>query len=189
MSIQTDLTRLQSAKAAIKAAIEGKGVTVPEAILLDGMAALIESIEAGGLQFGKYTTVTYGSFVPTEDIQQYTIDLGYKGAGDVPAVEAFALIRDLNSTYGGTTTSNSMVAGIDIKNVTASTGAGAKSVSTCMYYNSSSTLTRTNSISSYNSQSSDIIERTVTLKTGKINSSLRLTAGATYSWIAMRREK
>ena len=48
MSIQTDLTRIKNAKAAIKAAIEGKGVTVPEATLLDGMAALIESIEAGG---------------------------------------------------------------------------------------------------------------------------------------------
>ena len=48
MSIQTELTRLTNAKAAIKTAIEGKGVTVPEGTLLDGMAALIESIEAGG---------------------------------------------------------------------------------------------------------------------------------------------
>ena len=48
MSIQTELTRLTNAKAAIKTAIEGKGVTVPDTTLLDGMAALIESIEAGG---------------------------------------------------------------------------------------------------------------------------------------------
>ena len=48
MSIQTDLTRIKNAKAAIKAAIEGKGVTVPDGTLLDGMAALIEGIEAGG---------------------------------------------------------------------------------------------------------------------------------------------
>lgn len=48
MSVQSELTRLENAKAAIKAAIEGKGVTVPEATLLDGMAALIESIQAGG---------------------------------------------------------------------------------------------------------------------------------------------
>ena len=34
--------------ASIVAAIEGKGVTVPDGTLLDGMAALIESIEAGG---------------------------------------------------------------------------------------------------------------------------------------------
>lgn len=48
MSIQTQIDRLASAKAAIKTAIEGKGVTVPDATLLDGMAALIESIETGG---------------------------------------------------------------------------------------------------------------------------------------------
>ena len=48
MSIQTELTRIINAKAAIKAAIEGKGVTVPDGTLLDGMAALIESIEASG---------------------------------------------------------------------------------------------------------------------------------------------
>ena len=67
MSIQTELTRITNAKAAIKAAIEGKGVTVPDATLLDGMAALIESIQAGGgndpsgildsdhCEFGTYT--------------------------------------------------------------------------------------------------------------------------------------
>ena len=48
MSIQTELTRITNAKAAIKAAVEGKGVTVPDGTLLDGMAALIEGIEAGG---------------------------------------------------------------------------------------------------------------------------------------------
>lgn len=48
MSIQTELTRITNAKAAIKTAIEGKGVTVPEGTLLNGMASLIESIEAGG---------------------------------------------------------------------------------------------------------------------------------------------
>lgn len=61
MSIQTDLTRIKNAKAAIKAAIEGKGVTVPDATLLDGMAALIESIEAGGggdFNFGGYLDIT-----------------------------------------------------------------------------------------------------------------------------------
>ena len=48
MSIQTELTRIKNAKAAIVAAIEGKGVTVPDGTLLDGMASLIEGIEAGG---------------------------------------------------------------------------------------------------------------------------------------------
>lgn len=60
MSIQTDLTRITNAKAAIKTAIEGKGVTVPDATLLDGMAALIESIEAGGGDFSiQAGTITF----------------------------------------------------------------------------------------------------------------------------------
>lgn len=42
--------------ASIVAAIEGKGVTVPDGTLLDGMAALIESIEAGGGGAGNIAT-------------------------------------------------------------------------------------------------------------------------------------
>ena len=70
MSIQTELTRITNAKSAIKAAIEGKGITVPGGTLLDGMAALIESIEAGGdgTSFATgsftmaFTTNSYGSY-------------------------------------------------------------------------------------------------------------------------------
>ena len=69
MSIQTDLTRITNAKSAIKAAIEGKGVTVPAGTLLDGMAPLIESIEAGG---GDLTIdgrpVAWGIITPVENI-------------------------------------------------------------------------------------------------------------------------
>ena len=48
MSVQSEITRLASAKTAIATAIEGKGVTVPDGTLLDGIAPLIESIETGG---------------------------------------------------------------------------------------------------------------------------------------------
>ena len=48
MGVQTEITRIQNAKASIKAAIEGKGVTVPDATMLDGMAPLIASIQTGG---------------------------------------------------------------------------------------------------------------------------------------------
>ena len=65
MSIQTELARITNAKAAIKTAIEGKGVTVPDGTLLDGMAALIESIEAGGGGSGNFAT---GTFTTTDDI-------------------------------------------------------------------------------------------------------------------------
>ena len=57
MSIQTELTRITNAKSAIKTAIEGKGVTVPAGTLLDGMAALIESIEAGGGSGGDLSAI------------------------------------------------------------------------------------------------------------------------------------
>ena len=63
MSIQTELTRITNAKAAIKAAIEGKGVTVPDGTLLDGMASLIESIEAGGS-----SNFATDNFTPETDI-------------------------------------------------------------------------------------------------------------------------
>lgn len=49
MSVQTEITRIESAKTAIATAIEGKGVTVPEGTKIDGIAPLIESIEAGGV--------------------------------------------------------------------------------------------------------------------------------------------
>ena len=75
MSIPTDLTRITNAKAAIKTAIEGKGVTVPEATLLDGMASLIEAIEAGG---GAFTT---GNFTPSEATFSTIIE---HGLGIVP---------------------------------------------------------------------------------------------------------
>ena len=75
MSVQSEITRIESAKTAIAAAIEGKGVTVPEGMLLDGMAPLIESIEAGG---GNFAT---GTFTTTDDITSNVVinhNLGVK---------------------------------------------------------------------------------------------------------------
>ena len=78
MSIQTELTRITNAKAAIKTAIEGKGVTVPSGTLLDGMASLIESIEAGG---GGSSNLATGTFTTTDDIKSNVVinhNLGVK---------------------------------------------------------------------------------------------------------------
>lgn len=72
MSVQSEITRLQNAKAAIKAAIEGKGITVPESTLLDGMAALIESIEAGGgADISPWADLITFSITPSEDLTGY----------------------------------------------------------------------------------------------------------------------
>ena len=48
MSIASEISRLQTAKAELKTAIEGKGVTVPSSTKLDGYADLVESIQQGG---------------------------------------------------------------------------------------------------------------------------------------------
>ncbi len=65
MSVQTEISRLESAKEAIATAIAGKGVTVPAGTMLDGMAALIESIEAGGGGSENTYQVARGSFSVT----------------------------------------------------------------------------------------------------------------------------
>ena len=97
MSIQTDLTRIKNAKAAIKAAIEGKGVTVPDATLLDGMAALIESIEAG---VGGHE-VTCGIITPAKDSTTISWEHGLSKAPD------FGLIF-MDMGYSYTTYANSL---------------------------------------------------------------------------------
>ena len=81
MSIQTELSRIINAKAAIKAAIEGKGVTVPEDTLLDGMATLIESIEAGGGGGGNIVAGTYTPASTQTNRVTVTHNLGKKPTG------------------------------------------------------------------------------------------------------------
>ena len=90
MSIQTELTRIINAKAAIKTAIEGKGVTVPDGILLDGMASLIDGIEGGGC------TITSGSFTPASDpTYGYTVT---HGLGKIPEVFVCWLSQEFTGT-------------------------------------------------------------------------------------------
>ena len=71
MSIATEITRLQTAKADIKSAIEAKGVTVPASALLDDYADLVESIPSGGgggdiLFFYDYDGTLVESYSATE---------------------------------------------------------------------------------------------------------------------------
>ena len=49
MSVQTQIDRISDAVSAVKAALTEKGVTVPDGTKVDGLAALIAAIEAGGV--------------------------------------------------------------------------------------------------------------------------------------------
>ena len=103
MSIQTDLTRIKNAKAAIKAYIEGKGLTVPDATLLDGMASMLESIEAGGgsSDYTPFELITMGTITPTEDTQNLAIPIPDNvGTNTLRAIWLIAnnSIRDYNGS-------------------------------------------------------------------------------------------
>ena len=64
-----EAVRLANAKTAIATAIESKGVTVPDGTKLDGMAALVEAISAGG---DGLTAVT-GEYTPAEKVTGFEI--------------------------------------------------------------------------------------------------------------------
>ena len=64
-----EAVRLANTKTAIATAIAGKGVTVPEGTLIDGMAPLIESIEAGrGADISPWADMVTFSITPAEDL-------------------------------------------------------------------------------------------------------------------------
>ena len=101
MSIQTELTRIINAKAAIKTAIEGKGVTVPDGTLLDGMASLIESIEAGGAA-GAAGKIFYAEITPATSGEVLTLEVGEKGERIAAMIVSIKVGTDIeaNKCYG-----------------------------------------------------------------------------------------
>lgn len=63
MSIQSEITRIASAKTDIADAIEAKGVTVPSSTKIDGYASLILQITAGGATITETTDAAGGKIV------------------------------------------------------------------------------------------------------------------------------
>lgn len=89
MSVTSEITRLQNAKADLKTAIEGKGVTVPSSTKLDGYADLVDSIQQGGGD-GVYKYVSLSGKGTTED-NPFIIQLD-----DVPT---FVEVRERNMRF------------------------------------------------------------------------------------------
>ena len=90
MSISSEITRISNAKTAIAESIANKGVTVPSGTKIDGMAALIDSIQTGGggaVQPSKALTVTSNGTTtitpdaPYEAIKQVDLTVNVSGGG------------------------------------------------------------------------------------------------------------
>lgn len=89
MSIASEITRLQNAKAAIKASIEGKGVTVSSSATLDDYADYVNDIPTGG-----------GGGVP--DWSQ----IGYSYCPQT-TIDGFNYAKDIATNWNPTTTNRS----------------------------------------------------------------------------------
>ena len=89
MSISSEITRISNAKTAIAESIANKGVTVPSGTKIDGMAALIDSIQTGGaaVQPSKALTVTSNGTTtitpdaPYEAIKQVNLTVNVASGG------------------------------------------------------------------------------------------------------------
>ena len=91
MSVQSEITRLSDNVTAALAAIADKGVTVPDGSNSDSLAALIESIEAGG---GGGTA--YGTYTPSKDLNIYNGRIVIE-TGNIHASNGIIYCEDFNS--------------------------------------------------------------------------------------------
>ena len=62
MSIQSEINRIKAAVTALAASISRKGVTVPDGTKLDGMSALVDSIQTGSGSGGDVPTISDASY-------------------------------------------------------------------------------------------------------------------------------
>ena len=74
MSIQSEITRIASAKSDIADAIETKGVTVPSGSMIDDLAALILQIQSSGVTVTRTIDTAGGMIVEisTTDAKTYS---------------------------------------------------------------------------------------------------------------------
>lgn len=97
MSIATEISRLQTAKADLKTSIENKGVTVPSATTLDGYAALVDQISGGGITTTEVANATGTTLeiISSGSGGGTTVNVGFTGAATNPKI----CYIDANGTY------------------------------------------------------------------------------------------
>lgn len=90
MSVASEITRLQNAKASLKTAIEGKGVTVPAIAKIDAYPALVEIISGGSIE----------DLITKENLVRICINIG----GTEFTLDAINNFSDLTGTFVSTGT-------------------------------------------------------------------------------------
>ena len=88
MSIASEITRLQTAKANLKTSIEAKGVTVPSNATLDSYSGYVDSISSGG---GAVSTLYVRDFP--------TIRFGYSSFTSIPSNINFTGVTDFSNMF------------------------------------------------------------------------------------------
>lgn len=172
MSIGTEITRLQNAKAAIKTAIAGKGVTVAEGTLLDGMAALIDSIAQSPFPGDVVTQLYVGTLVPATNVTDYP-------AGGVTITHNLGVVPDLVLllyAMSATPVSGEIIACVDKPSVD-----GVKKALTTMWYTPSDSY-----IVSVGSQIGAAETSTTETKIASITANRKLVKGHTYLTMALK---
>lgn len=173
MSIGTEITRLQNAKAAIKTAIAGKGVTVAEGTLLDGMAALIDSIAQSPFPGDVVTQLYVGTLVPATNVTNYP-------AGGVTITHNLGVVPDLVLllyAMSATPVSGEIIACVDKPSVD-----GAKKALTTMWYTPSDSA----SIASASITTGAAETSTTETNIASMTASRKLVQGHTYLTMAMK---
>lgn len=172
MSIGTEITRLQNAKAAIKTAIAGKGVTVAEGTLLDGMAALIDSIAQSPFPGDVVTQLYVGTLVPATNVTNYP-------AGGVTITHNLGVVPDLVLllyAMSATPVSGEIIACVDKPSVD-----GVKKALSTMWYTPSDSY-----IVSVSSQIGAAETSTTETNIDSMTASRKLVQGHTYLTMALK---
>ena len=133
LSVASEITRIQNAKADIKTAIEGKGVTVPSATKIDGYADLIDDIPTGGSPTGTKNISITSNGTTTEDVASYAsaqittnVPNSYSVSDEGKVVDNGALVSQTSDTVTANDTYDTTLINSLTVNVS---GGGGSSVS------------------------------------------------------------